>query len=72
MHCWNVLPNGEHLDLTSDQFDYPYELGSPVDREPVVNHTGVNTAIDSSQHESPNTSPSTRTASPGSSRLCLG
>jgi hypothetical protein len=41
MHCWNVLPNGEHLDLTSDQFDYPYELGSPVDREPVVNHTGV-------------------------------
>ncbi len=40
-HCWNVLPSGEHLDLTADQFVFDYELGSPVDREPVVDHTGV-------------------------------
>lgn len=42
MHCWNVLPGGAHLDLTADQFDYEFELGDPVDREPVVDHTGVN------------------------------
>jgi hypothetical protein len=41
MHCWNVLPGGAALDLTADQFDYDFELGAPVDRRPVVNHTGV-------------------------------
>ena len=41
-HCWNVLPDGEHLDLTTDQFGGAFDLGEPVDREPVVDHTGVN------------------------------
>ncbi|MFN3220166.1 MAG: hypothetical protein ACE367_27045 [Acidimicrobiales bacterium] len=41
-HCWNVLPNGEHVDLTADQFDFEYELGEPVEQEPIVDHTGVN------------------------------
>lgn len=41
-HCWNVLPDGAHLDLTADQFGGPFELGDAVEREPVVDHTGVN------------------------------
>ncbi|MFV0306550.1 MAG: hypothetical protein ACK5OX_02265 [Desertimonas sp.] len=41
-HCWNVLPGGQHLDLTADQFDFEYELGEPVEQEPIVDHTGVN------------------------------
>ncbi len=40
-HCWNVLPTGEHLDWTAGQFGGPCELGEPVDREAVVDHTGV-------------------------------
>jgi hypothetical protein len=41
MHCWNVLPGGAHLDLTADQFEYDYDLGVPVDQQPVVNDTDV-------------------------------
>lgn len=41
-HCWNVLPSGEHLDLTAGQFEFDYELGEPVEQEPIVDHTGVN------------------------------
>ncbi|MFN3220040.1 MAG: hypothetical protein ACE367_26410 [Acidimicrobiales bacterium] len=38
----NVLPSGEHVDLTADQFDFDHELGEPVEQEPIVDHTGVN------------------------------
>jgi hypothetical protein len=41
-HCWNVLPSGEHVDLTADQFDFDYSLGEPIEQEPIVDHTGVN------------------------------
>ncbi|MAT03632.1 MAG: hypothetical protein CL424_01100 [Acidimicrobiaceae bacterium] len=41
-HCWNVLPSGEHVDLTAVQFDFDYVLGEPVEQEPIVDHTGVN------------------------------
>lgn len=41
-HCWNVLPSGERLDLTVEQFDFDDELGEPVEQEPIVDHTGVN------------------------------
>lgn len=40
-HCWNILPNGMVIDLTAEQFDFDYELGDPVETEPVVDHTGV-------------------------------
>jgi hypothetical protein len=42
MHCWNLLPGASQGDLTADQFDYEYELGEPVERDPIVDHTGVN------------------------------
>ncbi|WP_423982772.1 YunG family protein [Ilumatobacter sp.] len=41
-HCWNVLPDGAHVALTADQFGGPFELGDAVERERVVDHTGVN------------------------------
>ena len=40
-HCWNVLPSGDHVDLTAEQFDFDYQLSGPVEREPIVDHTGV-------------------------------
>lgn len=40
-HCRNVLPDESHLDLTRDQFEYEFELGEPLEKEPVVDHTGV-------------------------------
>lgn len=40
-HCWNVLPDGSHVDLTRDQFDYEFELGEPAVKEPIVDHTGI-------------------------------
>lgn len=41
-HCWNLLPSGEQVDLTADQFDFDYQLGESVEQEPIVDHTGVN------------------------------
>jgi hypothetical protein len=42
MHCWNVLPDGSQLDLTLDQFEYEYELGDAIEKDPIVDNTGVN------------------------------
>ena len=41
MHCWNELPDGTFLDWTADQFDFDYELGEPLDLQPIVDDTGV-------------------------------
>ena len=41
MHCWNELDDGTILDFTADQFDYEYELGEPLDLQPIVDETGV-------------------------------
>lgn len=40
-HCWNVLPDGSHVDLTRDQFEYEFELGEAVEKEPVVDNAGM-------------------------------
>ena len=40
-HAWNVLPDGQVVDLTADQFGAEITLGEPVDRIPVVDNTGV-------------------------------
>jgi len=41
-HCWNVLPSGEHVDLTASQSGSDYEIGEAIEKEPVVDHTGIN------------------------------
>ncbi len=41
MHCWVELPDGDRVDWTTDQFDYAYELGDPLDLQPIVDETGV-------------------------------
>ena len=41
MHCWNELPDGTFLDFTADQFSYEYELGEPLDLQPIVDETGI-------------------------------
>ena len=41
MHCWNELADGTFLDFTADQFGYEYELGEPLDLQPIVDETGV-------------------------------
>lgn len=41
MHCWNELSDGTFLDFTADQFSYEYELGEPLDLQPIVDETGV-------------------------------
>ncbi len=40
-HAWNVLSDGQVIDLTADQFGDEFELGEPVDRVPVVDNTGI-------------------------------
>jgi hypothetical protein len=41
MHCWLELPDGETIDWTTEQFDFDYELGDPLDLSPIVDDTGV-------------------------------
>ena len=41
MHCWLELPDGSTIDWTTDQFDFEYELGEPLDLTPIVDDTGV-------------------------------
>jgi hypothetical protein len=41
MHCWLELPDGDTIDWTTDQFDFDYELGEPMDLTPIVDDTGV-------------------------------
>ena len=41
MHCWLELPDGATIDWTTDQFDFAYELGGPIDLTPIVDETGV-------------------------------
>ncbi len=35
-HAWNVLPSGEHVDLSFDQFLDGEQLGEPIVTEPVI------------------------------------
>ncbi len=35
-HAWNVLPSGEHVDLSFDQFLDGEQLGEPIVCEPVI------------------------------------
>lgn len=35
-HAWNVLPSGEPLDLTFDQFGAGEQLAPPIVTEPVI------------------------------------
>ena len=35
-HAWNVLPSGEHVDLSFDQFLDGEQLGEPTVTEPVI------------------------------------
>ncbi|MET0909926.1 MAG: hypothetical protein ABWZ99_10675 [Ilumatobacteraceae bacterium] len=41
MHCWLELPDGDVIDWTTEQFDFEYELGEPLDLTPIVDDTGV-------------------------------
>ena len=41
MHCWLELPDGATIDWTTEQFDFEYELGEPIDLTPIVDETGV-------------------------------
>ena len=41
MHCWLELADGSTIDWTTDQFDFEYELGAPIDLTPIVDETGV-------------------------------
>lgn len=35
-HAWNVLPSGEHVDLSFDQFRDGEQLARPIITEPVI------------------------------------
>ena len=39
-HYWNLLPSGEHLDLTREQFSEPVKVtnASAVDRDYVLSY----------------------------------
>ena len=41
MHCWLELPDGETIDWKTEQFDFEYELGEPLDLTPIVDDTGI-------------------------------